>query len=133
MKARTTQLLLLILFGMVLMVPQAWAKDAHNYIVAYSFRAKVFYYTPTFTTKVDGVSYNKEEYVSDTEAILEMEDAFKDFLKKKMKVKNRDLTVSARVAYKSDDIAKVKLEKEIDDFRFKGFTINEIKTFEFDK
>jgi len=133
MKTRLTHLLLLALLGTVIFVPHAWAKEkAYNYIVAYSFRNKVFYYTPTFSSKVDGVSYNNEEYVSDTEAILDMEDAFQNFLKRKMKVRARDLTVSARVAYKTEDIAQVKLEREIDDFRFKGFEINEVKTFEFE-
>lgn len=132
MKARSIHLLLAIVMGMLIFAPLCWAKEkSYNYIVAYSLRDKVAYYTPIFTQKVEGVSYNKEEYVSDTETVIEMESAFQEHLEKKMKVRSRDLTVSARVAYKTDEIAKSKLEKEIGDFRFKGFEIKEINSFNF--
>lgn len=132
MKSRFVYALTAVLLGLFLYTPICWAKEkSYNYIVAYSFRDKLVYYTPAFQLRVDGVSYNDEEYVSDTEAILEMESAFQEFMDDKLKVNSMDFTISARVAYKTEDIAKKKLEKEIGDFRFKGFKVEEVKKFKF--
>lgn len=132
MKIRTAQLLLLFLLGMLIFAPLCLAKEkSYNFIVAYSLREQKVYYVPTFELNVKGDSYNDEEYVSDTETILKIEDRFQNFLKKKMRIRYRDLTVSARVAYKSEDIAKQKLEKELGDFRFRGFEINEVENFKY--
>jgi hypothetical protein len=132
MKSRLVCSLAVVLVGLFLYVPMGWAKEkSYNYIVAYSYKTKILYHTPTFMLKVDGVSYNKEEFVSDTETILEIESAFLDFMAKELKLNHQDYTVSARVAFKTEDIAKGKLEKEIGDFRFKGFKITEVKKFKF--
>ncbi|MDA8139476.1 MAG: hypothetical protein M0036_12570 [Desulfobacteraceae bacterium] len=132
MKSKLVGSLVVVLMGMLLSVPMCWAKEkAYNYVVAYSFKTKIVYYTPTFMLKVDGVSYNNEEYVSDTETILEMESAFQDFMEKELKLDREEYTVSARMAYKTEEIAKAKLEKEVGDFRFKGFKVNEVSKFKF--
>lgn len=132
MKIRTAQLVFVFLLGMLIFTPLCMAKEwSYNYIVAYSLREQIVYYVPPFKLKVDGESYSNEEYVSDTETILKMEGNFQDFLEKKMEINTRDLTVSARVAYKTIDIAKFKMEKELGDFRFRGFAINEVKGFKY--
>ena len=92
---------------------------------------QLVYYVPPFELKVDGQDYSPEEYVSDTETILKIERRFQDFLEKKMEVNLRDFTVSARVAYKTENIAQLKMEKELGDFRFRGFEIKVAKDFKY--
>lgn len=132
MKSKITYAVIVALAGLFFSVPMCWAKEkAYNYIVAYSFQTKKVYHTAIFPLKVDGVSYNDEEFVSDTETILEMESAFQEFMARKLKINGMDYTVSARVAYKSGEIAKKKLREEIGDFRFKGFRVEEVNKFKF--
>lgn len=133
MKAKNVWLLLVFVAGMVSSTALCWAEETcYNYLIGYSYRDQVVYYTPIFTTESDGVSYNKEEYVSDTATSLKMESAFQKYLIQKMKVNSIDLTVSARVAYKTDEIAKNRMDKEVGDFRYRGFTIKEISAFKYD-
>jgi len=133
MKTRTIQLFLIIFFGMLVFAPLSSAKEkSYNYIVAYSLKKQLAYYVPTFQLNVKGDSYNDEEYVSDTETVLKMEGEFQNFLENTMGIRIRDITVSARVAYKTKEIADKKLEKEIGDFRFRGFEIQEVTKFKYD-
>lgn len=133
MKGKTLKLFLVISLIMLIGAPLSWAKEtAYGYIIAYSFRDKSVYHTPIISQNVNGKSFSDEEYVSETSLILKMEDAFQKHLKTKLRVKSYDLTVSARPAYKTKDIAKDKIDKEVGNFRFKGFKITEVPDFEFE-
>ena len=125
MKAKVT--LLLMVFGMgVILASPAWAKEtAYNYIIAYSYRDKAVYHSTLFTNKVKGESASQEEYAIDTASILKAESAFQKHLSEKLKVNSPDLTVIARMAFKTEEIAKKRMDDEIGDFRFKGFEIKD--------
>jgi hypothetical protein len=115
----------LVLVG-ILGASPTWAKEtAYNYMIAYSYRDKVVYHSTIFTNKVKGDSSSEEEYVIDTGSILKMESAFQVHLARNLKVNSPDLTISARVAYKTEEIAKKRMDNEIGDFRFKGFEIKD--------
>jgi hypothetical protein len=125
MKIRGTLLLLALALSGIFGASPAWAKEtAYNYMIAYSYRDKVVYHSAIFTNKVKGESSSDEEYVLDTTAILKLESAFQQHLST-LKVNSPDLTISARVAYKSEEIAKKRMDDEIGDFRFKGFEIKD--------
>ncbi len=133
MRVRTFELLLILLLGMLIAAPLSFAKDkSYNYIVAYSLKAQKAFYVPIFQLKINGVSYNDDEYLADTETVLKMEGEFQDHLENKMNVRIRDLTVSARIAYKTKEVAERRLEKEIGEFRFRGFDIKEVDNFKYD-
>lgn len=126
MKTNVSMMMVLAL-GVIIGAAPAWAKEtAHNYLIAYSYKDKVAYHSALFTNKVKGESSDEEEYVFDTETILKMEAAFQKHLAKSLKVNSPDLTVSARVAYKTAEIAKKRMDNEIGDFRFKGFEIKKV-------
>lgn len=133
MKIRTLQLLTVFILGFLVFAPASHAKEkAFNYIVAYSMKDQKAFYVPVFTVNIKAVSYNNDQYVADTAMVLQMEDQFTSFLENKMRVRYRDLTVSARAAFKSEEVALKKLEREIDDFRFRGFEIQEVDQFKYD-
>jgi hypothetical protein len=126
MKTKVTVMLMVLAWGVVIGAVPAWAKEtAYNYLIAYSYRDKVVYHSTIFTNKVSGESSSEEEYVNDTASILKAESAFQKHLAQSLKVNSPDLTVSARMAYKSEEIAKKRMDNEIGDFRFKGFEIKE--------
>jgi hypothetical protein len=133
MKTKIVWMLLFMIAGMMSIAPLSWAKEtSYNYIIAYSYRDKAVYHTPIFTRKVKGVSYNAEEYVSDTSTLLKMESAFEKHLAQRMKVESADMTVGARVAFKTEDIAKNRFDQEVGNFRFRGFDIKMVSDFKFD-
>lgn len=132
MKIKSVKLLLVLVLGMMIVAPLGWAKEtSYNYIVAYSYKDKMVYHSPIFTEQVKGDSYNEEEYTNDTATILKMESSFLKHLEQGLKVNSANFTVSARVAYKSEAIAKNRLNKELTDFRFKGLDINEATAFKY--
>jgi hypothetical protein len=133
MKTKVVWMLLIVFTGIVFAAPLCWARDSSfNYVIAYSFRDKAVYHTPIFMRKIKGVSYNDEEYGTDTATLLRMESAFQKHLTQKMKVHSADMTVSARVAFKSEDIARNRFDREVSDFRFRGFEIKNVPDFKFD-
>ena len=128
MKTKVTMMMMMVLaLGVIIGASPAWAKEtAYNYLIAYSYKDKVVYHSTLFTNKVKGESSSEEEYVFDTAPILKMEAAFQKHLAQSLKVNSPDLTVSARVAYKTEEIAKKRMDNEVGDFRFKGFEIKEV-------
>ncbi len=132
MKIKVSKMLMVLALGMMIAAPLSWAKEtAYNYIIAYSYREKAVYYTPIFTMQVSGESANKDEYVNDTSTNFKMESAFQSHLQKSMKINPPDLTVSARTCYKTEEIAKQRMEAEVGDFRFKGFELKEVPGFKY--
>ena len=83
------------------------------------------YHTPIFENEVDGKSYNDEEFVADTKTLMKLESAFQKQITQKYKLRDMNFTTSARVAYKTADIARNKLDKESRDFMFKGLKIKQ--------
>jgi hypothetical protein len=133
MKIKGLWVLLVIIAGIIYAAPICWAKETcYNYVVAYSYRDKAVYHTPIFTRTIKGVSYNEDEYVSDTATLLKMETAFQKHLAQKMRVSSVDLTISAKLAFKTEDFAKNQFEKDVGDFRFRGFEIRLVSDFKHD-
>ena len=134
MRGRCLKLFFAIMLIMLIGAPLSWAKEtAFGYIIAYSYRDKSVYHTPIISQKVKGKSFSDEEYVSNTALIQDMERSFEDYLRTNLKVKSRDLTVSARPTYKTEEIAKDKSDKEVGNFRFKGFKITFVPDYEYSR
>ncbi len=126
MMTKSLKILLILILGIAIGAPLCWADEtAYGYIISYSYRDKVVYHTPVFENKVGGKSYNDEEYVTETKAQMKYESAFQKHITQKYKLRDMNFTTSARVAYKTMDIAKSKLDKESRDFMFKGLKIKQ--------
>lgn len=113
-------------------IPPCFAKaKGYCYVVAYSYRQKVVIFTPVFTEEVNDKSYNEEEFIVDVELIQKMESSFENHVRGAMKVDADDLTVSARMAYKSLEIAKKRLDAEKQEYISKAWEIKEASNFSF--
>jgi len=126
MKIKSLKLLIVLIVAAAIGAPASWAAEtAYGYIIAYSYRDKIVYHTPVFSSKVPGKSYNDEEFVADTKSLMRFESAFQKHIIEKYKLNPMNFTTSARVAYRTEDIAKSKLDKESRDFMFKGLQIKQ--------
>ena len=98
---KTSCLKLMVVFALVflLSVPVCWAKKTgYCYVVSYSMRDKVVFFTPVFTAKVSGAIYSEEEYVADVELIRDIENQFQGYLTQ-VGLNTTDYITEARVAY----------------------------------
>lgn len=126
MMIKSLKLMLVLVVITAVAAPVSWAAEtAYGYIISYSYRDKVVYHTPVFSNQVSGKSYNDEEFVSDTKSQMALESAFQKHLIAKYKLNPMNLTTSARVTYKTEQIAKNKLDNESRDFMFKGLQIKQ--------
>lgn len=113
-------------------VPPCFAKaKGYCYVVAYSYGHKIVVFTPVFTKKVNDKSYNEEEFIVDVELIQKMESSFENHVRDAMNINADDLTVSARMAYKSLEIAKKRLEAEKQEYIRKAWEIKEASDYSF--
>jgi hypothetical protein len=125
-----TFLFMVILF--TICAPPCFAKaKGYCYVVAYSYRQKVVVFTPVFMKKVKDKSYSEEEFVADVELLRKMESSFEDHVRGTMNVDAPDLTVSARAAFKSLEIAKARLDAEKQEYIRKAWEIKEASNFSF--
>jgi len=126
MMIKSLKLMLVLIAITAVATPASWAAEtAYGYIISYSYRDKVVYHTPVFTNQVSGKSYNDEEFVADTKSQMTLESAFQKHLIAKYRLNPMNLTTSARATYKTEQIAKNKLENESRDFMFKGLQIKQ--------
>ncbi len=123
-KSLKLMLVLVVITAVIAPVSLA-AETAYGYIISYSYRDKVVYHTPVFSNQVSGKSYNDEEFVSDTKSQMTLESTFQKHLIAKYRLNPMNLTTSARVTYKTEQIAKNKLDNESRDFMFKGLQIKQ--------
>ncbi len=129
-KRLKTLLFIVMLFA--ISVPPCFAKaKGYCYVVAYSYGQKVVVFTPVFTKEVNNKSYNEEEFVADVELIQKMESSFENHVRGAMNINAPDLTVSARAAYKSIEIANKRLDAEKQEYISKAWEIKEASTFSF--
>jgi hypothetical protein len=125
-----TLLLMVILF--TICVPSCFAKaTGYCYVVAYSYSQKIFVFTPVLTKEVNDKSYNEEEFIVDVELIQKMESSFENHVRGTLNIDAPDLTVSARMAYKSLEIAKTRLDTEKQEYIRKAWEIKEASGFNF--
>ena len=123
-------LLLVFALTMAIGAPASWAKEtAYGYMIAYSPRDQMVYHTPIITQPSPGVSSSNEEYFMQTSAVLQLESAFQKHLEQSYKIRSRNFTISARVAYKSEEIARSHFNEESGTFRFRGFQLIEVVDF----
>ncbi len=126
MKSRSVKLLLVFLLVMGIGATVCWAKaTAYGYLIAYSSRDQVVYYTPIFELRVTGKSFSDEEFFSDTRTVLDLEAAFQKYLVQTHNINLANFTISARDAYKSREIALKRFNEESGTFRFRGFRLIE--------
>lgn len=132
MQRRLLKTVLFMVMLFTISVPPCFAKaKGYCYVVAYSYRQKIVVFTPVFTEKVDDKSYNEEEFIVDVELIQKLESSFENHVRGAMKVDADDLTVSARMAYKSLEIAKKRLEAEKQEYIRKEWEIKEASGFSY--
>jgi hypothetical protein len=125
-----TLLLTVILF--TICVPSCFAKaTGYCYVVAYSYAQKIFVFTPVFTKKVNDKSYNEEAFTADIELTRKMESFFENHVRGALNIDASDLTVSARTAYKSLEIAKARLGAEKQEYIRRAWEIKEVSGFSF--
>ena len=130
MKRQGLKLLLFFMVAMIAGTPACWAKKtAYGYLIAYSSRDQVVYYTPVFTQRVSGASYSDEEYVAQTSNIIKLEADFQAYLERTYRIDSANFTVSARASYKTQEIAQDRLNEENGTFRFRGFQLIEVPNY----
>lgn len=103
---------------------------AFGYMIAYSYRDKVVYFTPIISRRAPETSFNDEEYVFQTSTVLKLERAFQKALEKKYNIRSTDFTFNARVVYKTERIALNRFFQESDTFRIKAFKLVEVSGFQ---
>lgn len=132
MQKRLLKTLLFMVILFAISVPPCFAKaEGYCYVVAYSYGQKIVVFTPVFTKKVNDKSYNDEEFIVDVELIQKMESSFESHVRGLMNVNADDLTVSARMAYKSREIANKRLDAEKQEYISKSWEIKEATDFSF--
>ncbi|WP_372678959.1 hypothetical protein [Desulfosarcina sp.] len=131
MKEICPKLILVLVLAVVFSAPSCWAKDnGYCYIVGYSMQAKTAYITPVFVATVSGATYSEEEFVADVVLIRKMENQFQNYLAGQG-INTADFVVSARVAYRSQAIAGIRLADEKKDFTGRGYSIKDADKFIF--
>ena len=118
-------LLLVIMFS----APPCWAKEkGYCYVVSYSLRDKVVFFSPVFTAVVSGDVYSDEEFVADVELIRSIEGQFTDY-QERIGLNTADYITEARVGYRSQAVADQRMETEKKRYEGRGFTIKKTGTF----
>lgn len=130
---KTSFLRLLVAFVLVALfsVPSCWAQEkGYCYVVSYSMRQKVVFFTPVFTAMVSGAIYSDEEFVADVELIRDIEEQFQQYLTR-VGVNITDYSTEARVAYRSQTIADQRRADEKSDFKGRGYRIKKSGSFNY--
>lgn len=132
MRTKLLKILLATALGFIISAPSCFADaEGYCYIVAYSYSQKVAIFTPVFMQKVKDKSYNEEQFVADVALIRQMETAFEQYIRETMRFNARDLTVSARAAYKSSAIATKRLNLEKQEYISQTWEIKQAAAFSF--
>ena len=130
---KTTFLKLVIVFALIVLfsAPACWAKtNGYCYLISYSLRDKVVFFTPVFTAKVSGAIYSEEEFVADVELIRDIENQFQEYLAK-IGLNTMDYLTEARVAYRTAAIAEQRRSKEKSSFESRGYTVKAPGSFRY--
>ena len=131
MKTNCLKTLLAFVFIILFSAPACWAKEkGYCYVVSYTLRQKIVFFTPVFTATVSGATYSQEEFVADVELIRDIENQFQEHLSK-VGLNSMDYITEARVAYRAADIAEQRLAKEKSAFESRGFTVKKTGTFRY--
>ena len=131
MKSICLKVLVVFMLVFLFSVPASWAKkQGHCYIVSYSMRDKIVFFTPVFTATVSGAVYSDEEFVADVELIRDIENQFQQHLTK-VGLNSIDFITEARVAYRTPAIAEQRLAKEKSRFKGRGYTIKKTGSFRY--
>lgn len=111
--------------------PAGAEKTGYAFVFAYSYALKEAYHSPIFTHPVSGKSMNDKEYVADVRLIRQIEDAFEKHLRTKLHVNTSLFDSTARTDFKSEAIAKGRLEDEKADLRIQGIEMKPLNDFIF--
>lgn len=131
---KTTWVKVLVISALVFLLsaPACWAKESgYCYVVSYSLRDKVVFFTKVFTATVSGAVYSEEEFVADVELIRDVEDQFQQYLKR-VGLNAMDFITEARVAYRTATIAQERLAKEKSTFEGRGYTLKKPGSFQYE-
>jgi hypothetical protein len=130
MKTQFSKTALLILIALLFAAPPCWAKaNGYCYVVGYSYKLKKAFFSPVFMQKVRDISYSDEEYTTEVELIQKIESQFQSYLSIGQQVNSDDYTITARGAYKNQNIAIKRLTTERDNYKKKGFKATVLKGF----
>ena len=125
------KLMVVLLLVTVLGAPPCWAKEkGYCYVVSYSLREKVAFFTPVFTAVVSGAVYSDEEFVADVEVIRNIENQFKAY-QEKIGLNSADYYTEARVSYRSEQAADQRMAAEKKRYEGRGFAIKKTGSFEY--
>ena len=131
MKSNCLKLLVAVVVVVVFSATSCWAKDkGYCYVVSYSMRDKIVFFTPVFTATVSGAVYSEEEFVADVELIRDMENQFQEHLVK-VGLNSMQYLTEARVAYRSQAIADQRLADEKSSFKGRGYSIKKTGSFQY--
>lgn len=131
MKSNILRLLVAMVLLVAFSAPVCWAKDkGYCYVVSYSMREKIVFFTPVFTATVSGAVYSEEEFVADVELIRDMENQFQQYLKAQG-LNSMDYLTEARVAFRSQAIADQRLAEEKNSFKGRGYQIKKTGSFQY--
>ncbi len=131
MKTTCLKAILVCVLVLLLGIPVCWAKEkGHCYVVSYTLREKIVFFTPVFTALVSGAVYSQEEFVADVELIRDIENQFQAYLTN-VGLNSTDYITEARVAYRTAAIAEQRRANEKSSFKSRGYTIKKTGTFRY--
>lgn len=123
------RLIVALLLVIVFSAPPCWAKEkGYCYVVSYSLRDKVVFFSPVFTAVVSGDVYSDEEFVADVELIRSIEDQFTEY-QERIGLNAADYITEARAGYRSQAVADRRMETEKKRYEGRGFTVKKTGSF----
>ena len=132
MRSVILKTILFISAALLFLATPGWAKSkGYCYIVCYSYVERTAFFSPIIVAKVPSKSYSDEEYVTDVELIQQLETQFQNNLAGKVNLDAGRYTISARGAYKSEAIARAKLQEERSQYEAKGYKVKIVSDFAF--
>jgi hypothetical protein len=112
--------------------PAGAEKTGYAFVFAYSYALKEAYNSPIFTYPVSNdESMSDTQYVADIRIIRHIEDAFEAHLRTKLHVNTSLFDFTARTGFKSENIAKNRLEDDKADLRIQGLEMKLLPDFAF--
>ena len=130
MKAALLKGMVFFVFVLLFWAQPVLAKtNGFYYVMCYSLQQKVAYFSPVIIQKVDGISYNSEEFVNDVALTRRLESQFSNHLSQTVHLDIDRYAIAARGAFKSDAIAGKRLNTEMNEYKARGYTIKTVSDF----
>lgn len=118
-----------ILSTIIHVVPAGADNTGYGFVYAFSYQLKEAYVSPILPLPVKGKSLNAQEYVADIKVIRKLEDTLEQHLLTKLHLNTALFSFTARTGYKSDQIAKSRMEDERTNLRVQGLEMKLLPDF----